>query len=58
MRDWIATTRRNFFREAAAGFGSIALTDLLRAEGVKPPHFPAKAKNVIFLFMENRCRLR
>jgi hypothetical protein len=52
MGDRMQSTRRNFFRGAAAGFGSIALADLLRAEGVKSTHFPAKTKNVIFLFME------
>lgn len=46
-------TRRRFFLDSAAGLGSIALTHLLRAEGSgKQTHFPARAKNVIFLFME------
>jgi hypothetical protein len=53
--------RRRFLRDAAAGIGTIALADLLHgattAAPVNPlapkkPHFPAKAKNVIFLFME------
>jgi len=59
------STRRHFFGQCAVGLGSIALTTLLR-EGAaaapvrirpdepmaprKPP-FPARAKNVIFLFM-------
>src|SRR5258708_5736250 len=56
--------RRAFLRDCAGGIGTIALSHLLAAEGrttetdaakdplaVKPPHFPAKAKNVIFLFM-------
>ena len=57
--------RRDFVRSAVAGtalFPAI-LADLLAAEGSsasitpedplapKPPHFPARAKNVIFLFM-------
>jgi len=51
-------TRRSFFRECAGGLGTVALGHLLAADGhlnpltPKPPHFPAKAKNVIFLFME------
>ena len=57
-------SRRDFLRLAGGGFGSLALA-ALAADGVrgelkvdtdpfapKPPHFPAKAKSVIFLFME------
>ncbi len=54
-------TRRHFFGECAMGLGSLALASLLDARGAgapganplaaKPGHFPAKAKNVIFLFM-------
>ena len=60
-------TRREFLlRSSAVGFGWLALADLLHAEtrrltplgspsadplAPKPPHFPAKAKRVIFLFM-------
>ena len=50
-------TRRHFFRDCAVGLGSIALTSLLQREAQgnplapRPPHFPAKAKNVIYLFM-------
>ncbi len=57
--------RRDFLRHAGAGFGSIALAALLADEGLlaadektptdplapKKPHFDAKAKRVIFLFM-------
>jgi hypothetical protein len=58
-------TRRHFFRECGLGVGKIALASLL-AEGrllardrndlasplaPRSPHFPAKAKNVIYLFM-------
>ena len=63
--DWLehqrSQTRRSFFRECAGGIGTAALAHLLNIEGraatndplgVKPPHFPAKAKNVIFLFQE------
>src|SRR6516165_10007377 len=58
-------TRRHFFKECGLGVGKIALASLL-AEGVargqnsprvadplapKSPHFPAKVKSVIYLFM-------
>jgi hypothetical protein len=64
--DWGLTTRRRMLRQTAAGFGSLALSALLadesRAADVRkagpddamaprPPHFPARAKRVIFLFM-------
>src|SRR5262249_21630881 len=53
-------------RQAGCGFGAWALLDLLARDGrlatapaapanplaAKPPHFPAKAKHVIFLFMQ------
>lgn len=52
-------TRRSFLTQGAGGIGMMALADLLRgAEGIqnplapKKPHFPGKAKNVIFMFME------
>src|SRR6266540_5781019 len=56
-------SRRKFFRECAGGIGTVALAQLLAREGrgatpeVNPlaprkPHFPPKAKNVIFMFME------
>src|SRR5205809_7305207 len=49
--------RREFLRRSAGGIGMMALADLLAAEGrnplePRPPHFPAKARNVIFLYME------
>ena len=55
-------TRRDALRAAACGFGHVALMGLLAGEsrgetaaggGLAPkaPHFPAKAKRVIFLFM-------
>ena len=54
-------TRRWFFRDCAVGLGAIALGQLLRQTGYavnslnplapKRPHYPAKAKRVIFLFM-------
>ena len=56
-------TRRKFFRDAAGGIGTIGLANLLGQEGraatiaanplaPRKPHFPGKAKNLIFLFME------
>ena len=59
----LAATRRHFFRECGVGVGSIALGSLLahdapaadttRRDPLAPrkPHFPAKAKAVIYLFM-------
>jgi hypothetical protein len=55
-------TRRWFFRECGVGLGAIALHSLLQDYAIagpaaadpmapKQPHFPAKAKNVIYLFM-------
>jgi uncharacterized protein (DUF1501 family) len=56
-------TRRWFFQQCGVGLGSIALGKLFQQNGLaaplatanplapKPPQFPAKAKNVIFLFM-------
>ncbi len=64
--DWGLTTRRRMLRQTAAGFGSLALSALLADESKaadarkagpqdalspRPPHFPARAKRVIFLFM-------
>src|SRR5260221_13828727 len=60
-------SRREALSQIALGFGGVALTALLAEEAQsqpslgrransgplapKPPHFPAKAKRVIFLFM-------
>ncbi|HEY3443897.1 MAG TPA: DUF1501 domain-containing protein [Paludibaculum sp.] len=52
--------RRRFLREVGGGVGMLGLGHLLGLEGraatgplaPKQPHFPAKAKNVIFMFME------
>src|SRR5215470_1214341 len=56
-------TRRWFFQQCGVGLGAIALGRLFQQNGLagpqaatnplapKQPHFPAKAKNVIFLFM-------
>ncbi len=56
-------SRRSFFQECAGGVGIMALAQLMEREGrgavpsvnplaPKKPQFPAKAKNVIFMFME------
>src|SRR5215813_12772401 len=61
-----AVTRRHFFRQAGFGIGATALTALLNERlfaesvadaaapagfSVRAPHFPAKAKSIIYLFM-------
>ena len=60
----IPSTRREWLVEAGAGFGALALCDLLSrdatadiastasASSVAGSHFPATARSVIFLFME------
>src|SRR6266545_3132068 len=61
-------TRRDFLLRGGAGFGALALTYLLGQDAQaaggaprpgyvaplapRPPHFPARARSVIFLFME------
>jgi len=55
-------TRRDLLQQAAVGFGNLALSALLADEArsagpkdrlaAKSPHFPARAKRVIFLFMK------
>jgi hypothetical protein len=57
-------SRRAFFKTCAGGIETIALYQMLARDGYagtadrgnplapKQPHFPGKAKNVIFLFME------
>ncbi len=59
--DILRLHRRCFLQQAGFGLGSIALADLLRRDAVastrtdplapRPPHFPPRAKRVIFLFM-------
>jgi len=49
-----AFSRRALLQRSALGFGSLALTDLMAESSsltVKPVRIPAKAKRVIFLFM-------
>ena len=63
-----ARSRREFLRCAGGGFGALAASYLLGLDGIlsraqagvpptksmlpRPPHFPARAKSVIWLFME------
>jgi uncharacterized protein (DUF1501 family) len=58
----LASSRRDFLRQAGGGFGSLALAWMLQddaagaADATNPlaphaPHFPAKAQRVIYLFM-------
>lgn len=60
--------RRDFLKKAGAGCGLLALADLLQSNGLlaaekdpspmlnamapRPAHYPAKAKSIIWLFME------
>jgi hypothetical protein len=58
----VKTHRREFFTQAGSGLAGIALASLIAGDRVsaaapdplapKPPHFPPKAKSVIWLFME------
>ena len=55
----MSTSRRDFIYGLGASLGSLALTDLLASEATqagpltpKQPMLPARAKNVIMLFME------
>jgi uncharacterized protein DUF1501 len=57
-------SRRQMLRQSAVGFGYLALSAFLAEEAAaekppssdplapKPPHFPARAKRIIFLFMK------
>ena len=51
-------TRREYFEPMGTGFGMLGFADLMQAQrqaaaplAPKAPHFPAKAKRVIFLFL-------
>src|SRR5215211_7925843 len=52
-----AVDRRDFLFRAGGGLGAIALSGLMQREALatplaaKKPHFEAKAKSVIFMFM-------
>ena len=58
MRTERRKTRRDFLWQAGGGFAGLALMDLLTRDGHwkveaagRAPHFPAKAKRAVFLFM-------
>ena len=68
-RQLTVRSRREFLAKSSFGFGSLALSYLLGRDlagaatipdnylnplAVKPPHFPAKAKRVIFIFLLSR----
>src|ERR1051325_9322346 len=53
-------SRRQALRQCAVGFGDLAFAELLTRSGVaatkgplqpRPPHFAARARRIIFLFM-------
>ena len=48
---WTNPSRRRFLQSAGAGFGSLALADLLARDDLQVAHHPPKADSVIFLFM-------
>jgi hypothetical protein len=50
----IPSTRREFLAKSGAGFGAMAMSSLLGASDgpALKPHYGARAKSVIFLFME------
>ena len=53
-------SRRNMLRQTALGFGSVAAATLFHESAkadeqkvnLNRPHYPAKAKNVIYLYMD------
>ncbi len=46
------SSRREWLCRAANGFGGIALLEMMASAATRQPHYPAKAKSVIFLFMD------
>src|SRR3954469_24633369 len=48
----MSTDRRSFLTRFSAGFGAVALTQLLAREAPGRPHVAGKAKAVILLFMQ------
>lgn len=56
MKTTAPLSRRSWLRRTACGFGALALHDLVRAAqsplAMRSPPLPAKAKRVIFLFMQ------
>ena len=60
MNSFLPTSRRHFLQQAACGFGCTALSALAHEEAraaanplaPRPGHHPARAKRVIFMFMQ------
>lgn len=56
MHSRFCPNRRQWLAAAACGFGSVALRGIAQAAtnplALQPPHYPAKARRVIFLFMQ------
>ena len=53
-RSLLFETRRHFFSRCGVGIGRVALASLLSEQvraATRAPHFPAKVKSVIYLFM-------
>lgn len=48
----MSSSRREWLCRAANGFGGLALLEMMARGATKQPHYPAKAKSVIFLFMD------
>src|SRR5262245_37289467 len=48
---WHCLTRRRFLQRTSAGLGIAALASILGEEASAATHFPARVKNVIYLFM-------
>lgn len=54
----VIASRRQWLQRASSGFGAIALTAMLQKSGLSssrgnhPLHHPAKAKSIIFLYMD------
>src|SRR5690348_16481856 len=53
----LSVSRREFLLRGGGGFGALALTYLMARDSdasaaVKPPHTAARAKSIIWLFME------
>ncbi len=56
MNPLLPVSRRQWLRQSACGFGALAFHGIARAAESPPatrrPHHPAKAKRIIFLFMQ------
>lgn len=51
-REMPYASRREFLQKSSLGFGWLALSGLTAAEEPVQPHFPPRARRVIFLFMD------